>query len=84
METLKRIAIDMDGVLADTDSQYLTWYYNAYGVQVPYEQMLGKPEGEGFPEKDAIKELGVSRCRYWLKESRKRAGLVGDKANEPS
>ena len=50
----------MDGVLADTDMHYLTWYYNAYGVNIPYEQMLGKPEGEGFPEKDAIRKFILS------------------------
>lgn len=57
MKTLKKIAVDMDGVLADTDSQYLTWYYNAYGVRIPYEHMLGKPEGEGFPEEGAIRKF---------------------------
>jgi 5'-nucleotidase len=51
---MKSIAIDMDGVLADTDSHFINLYYEAYGIRVPYEQLLGKPEGEGFPEKDAI------------------------------
>jgi 5'-nucleotidase len=51
---MKRIAVDMDGVLADTDSHYINLYYEAYGVRVPYEQLLGKAEGEGFPEKEAI------------------------------
>jgi 5'-nucleotidase len=51
---MKSIAIDMDGVLADTDSHYINLYYETYGIRVPREQLLGKPEGEGFPEKDAI------------------------------
>ena len=51
---MKSIAVDMDGVLADIDSHYLNLYYKAYGVRVPYEQLLGKPEGEGFPVKEAI------------------------------
>lgn len=60
MKTLKRIAVDMDGVLADTDTHFITWYYDAYGVQVPYEQLLGKPEGEGFPEKGAIRKFAFT------------------------
>ena len=51
---MKRIVIDMDGVLADTDSHYINLYYEAYDVRVPYEQLLGKTEGEGFPQKEAI------------------------------
>ncbi|MDN3551065.1 5' nucleotidase, NT5C type [Mucilaginibacter aquaedulcis] len=60
MKTLKRIAVDMDGVLADTDTHFLAWYYNVYGVQIPYEQILGKPEGEGFPEKDACRKFAFT------------------------
>jgi 5'-nucleotidase len=54
MKSLKRIAIDMDGVLADTETQYITWYYNTYGVKVSYDELVGKPEGDGFPDKTAV------------------------------
>jgi len=57
MKTLKRIAVDMDGVLADVESQFSNWYYEQYGVHVPYEQRAGKPEGEGFPDKDAVRRF---------------------------
>ena len=60
MKKLKRIAVDMDGVLADTDAHYLTWYYNTYGVRIPYEHMVGKSEGEGFPEEGAIRRFILS------------------------
>lgn len=48
------IAIDMDGVLADIEAQFIDWYYRDYGVLVTREEMLGKPEPEAFPDKDAI------------------------------
>lgn len=51
---MKRIAVDMDGVMADTDSHYINLYYEEYGVRVPSEQLSGKSEGAGFPEKEAI------------------------------
>jgi 5'-nucleotidase len=60
MKSLKRIAVDMDGVLADTDSHFIAWYYNIYGVKVPYEELLGKPEGEGFPEKGAARKFAFT------------------------
>jgi hypothetical protein len=34
--------------------------------------------------KSAIRELAEDRCLDWLRQSRKRAGLVGDKADKPS
>ena len=47
----------MDGVLADVESQFLTWYYEQYGIHVPYERRAGKPEGDGFPDKDAVRRF---------------------------
>ena len=55
MKTLKKIAVDMDGVLADIDTHFINWYHKIYGVQVPYEQLLGKPEIDAFPVKGATR-----------------------------
>lgn len=50
----KSIAIDMDNVIADVESNYLVWYGEAYGVRVDKSSLLGKPESEAFPVKTAI------------------------------
>jgi 5'-nucleotidase len=60
MKKFKKIAVDMDGVLADTDSHFIAWYYNAYGINIPYEDLLGKPEGQGFPDKDAARRFAFT------------------------
>jgi 5'(3')-deoxyribonucleotidase len=51
---MKSIAIDMDNVIVDIESQYIEWYNRAFGVLVPREQLLGKPETKGFPNPDAV------------------------------
>ncbi|MCZ4245103.1 5' nucleotidase, NT5C type [Pedobacter punctiformis] len=48
------IAIDMDGVLADIETQFIDWYHRDYGILISREDMLGKPEPEAFPDKDAV------------------------------
>ena len=57
MKTKKRIAIDMDGVLADVEIHFLNWYFDAYGVRISYENLVGKKEEEAFPEKDALRKF---------------------------
>ncbi|WP_040496508.1 5' nucleotidase, NT5C type [Fulvivirga imtechensis] len=53
----KSIAIDMDNVIADIESQAISWYYEKYGVLVKKEGLHGKPEGEGFPEKERVRQF---------------------------
>lgn len=48
------IAIDMDGVLADIEHHFITWYHREYGVLVPRQDLLGKLEAEAFPKPGAI------------------------------
>jgi 5'-nucleotidase len=45
---MARIAIDMDGVLADTYGQYIKWFHQKYGVNVPREALNGLEETTGF------------------------------------
>ena len=45
----KTIAVDMDGVIADTVSQFIAWYERDYGVRIDKEAFEGKPESEGLP-----------------------------------
>ncbi|HXB91783.1 MAG TPA: hypothetical protein VNU72_05820 [Puia sp.] len=56
-QTKKSIAIDMDGVLVDIETHFINWYEKEYGLKVSRESLLGKPEGEAFPEKNAIKRF---------------------------
>lgn len=46
---LKRIAIDMDGVLADVYSQYIKMHFEESGQLITLEDTIGKTEVEAFP-----------------------------------
>lgn len=56
---LKTIAIDMDGVIADTVSNFITWYEKDFGVKVPLQAFDGKPEAEGLPD-NAVRKYVVT------------------------
>jgi 5'-nucleotidase len=45
----KTIAIDMDGVIADTVLQFITWYEREFGERIEKEAFDGVPESEGLP-----------------------------------
>jgi 5'-nucleotidase len=46
----KTIAIDMDGVIADTEKHFIDWYERDYGIRVKREDILGLTEAEAFPD----------------------------------
>jgi 5'(3')-deoxyribonucleotidase len=46
----KTIAIDMDGVIADTVMQFISWYEKDYGIKVGKDVFEGKPEIEALPD----------------------------------
>jgi 5'(3')-deoxyribonucleotidase len=50
MKERKRIAVDMDNVMADITSQLSDWYYRRTGIWVGEEQMLGHSETTVFPD----------------------------------
>lgn len=53
METknkLKRIAIDMDGVLANVEPQLVKFYKQHYGIETTVEAIQGMSGSEAFPE----------------------------------
>ncbi len=56
----KSIAIDMDGVLADVEAQFLHWYEQDYKITMTKEDLLGKSEEDAFPEKGIIKKFASS------------------------
>ena len=46
----KTIAVDMDGVIADTVSQFILWYERDYGISIGKKAFHAKPEIEVLPE----------------------------------
>ncbi len=46
---MKRLAIDMDGVLADVYSQFIRLHKEESGMQLILSDLEGKTEGEAFP-----------------------------------
>jgi 5'-nucleotidase len=51
----KSIAIDMDGVIADTAQQFINWYEMRTGVRFVKEDLHGKSELEALPNQSAKK-----------------------------
>lgn len=54
---MARIAIDMDGVMADTTEHYINWYAERYGVKVDRQSLNGKPETTGFPVEGVVHQF---------------------------
>lgn len=54
MNMRKTVGIDMDGVLADVETQWLNWYERDYGVKLGPEIFLGVTEFDAFPDKEAL------------------------------
>jgi len=46
---MERIAVDMDGVLADTIEQFFQFDERDFGRRRRMEEIIGKPESVGFP-----------------------------------
>jgi 5'-nucleotidase len=53
----KIIAVDMDNVLVDIESQMIDWYERDYGYRIDKSLMLGVPESEAFPNKEAVRQF---------------------------
>jgi 5'(3')-deoxyribonucleotidase len=48
------IAVDMDGVLADTETHFIQYYEAESGEKVDRSTMLGVPESQAFRDKTAV------------------------------
>lgn len=53
----KSIAIDMDGVMADVESQFMDWYERDYGVKIKRSAFSGIKEADAFPDKTAVSKF---------------------------
>jgi 5'(3')-deoxyribonucleotidase len=51
------IAVDMDGVLADTQTHFIYYYEQETGIKVDPASMLGIPENEAFPDRSAVQRF---------------------------
>ncbi len=49
------IAVDMDGVLADSEAQFSLWYERETGITVDRETFIGVPEDLCLPDKTAVR-----------------------------
>jgi 5'-nucleotidase len=49
------IAVDMDGVLADTETHFIQYYEKESGEKVNRHSLLGVPESIAFPDKTAVR-----------------------------
>ncbi|MCE7065423.1 5' nucleotidase, NT5C type [Dyadobacter sp. CY326] len=53
----KSIAIDMDNVIVDIETNWINWYEKEFGVRIPKEDLLGVPEDDAFPNPAAARSL---------------------------
>jgi 5'(3')-deoxyribonucleotidase len=53
----KRIAIDMDHVIADVELHIFNLYEKEFGVRLSRNDILGIPESEAFPNKEAVRNF---------------------------
>ena len=51
------IAVDMDGVIADTETHFIEYYERESGERVDRKIMLGVPESQAFPDKTAVQRF---------------------------
>lgn len=56
----KSIAIDMDGVIADTETHFINWYEREYGVRIATHAIQGLKEEEMFPDKSAARRFAFT------------------------
>ena len=53
----KTIAIDMDNVIVDIETNWINLYEKEFGVKVQKEDLSGIPEDEAFPDPAAARSL---------------------------
>ncbi|ASU33051.1 5' nucleotidase, NT5C type [Mucilaginibacter xinganensis] len=56
----KSIAVDMDGVIADTETHFLNWYEREYGVRIGVHEIQGREENEMFPDKTVARKFAFT------------------------
>ncbi len=54
---MKRIIVDMDHVMADITTHYITWYKERTGVLVDRKTLIGKNEVAAFPDSEMVRNF---------------------------
>ncbi|HEV8283216.1 MAG TPA: 5'(3')-deoxyribonucleotidase [Chitinophagaceae bacterium] len=68
---MERIAIDMDGVLADVVEQFFLYDEKDFGKRKTIEEIIGRPESISFPKcREYVYTKGFFRYAPVMKESR--------------
>ncbi|MBZ9729372.1 5'(3')-deoxyribonucleotidase [Salegentibacter sp. JZCK2] len=60
----KSIAIDMDGVLADVEAHFISWYERDYGEKFSKQDLKGKSEENAFPKKGMVKKFASTEIFF--------------------
>ncbi|HKZ66349.1 MAG TPA: hypothetical protein VJ111_08350 [Chitinophagaceae bacterium] len=77
---MQRIAIDMDGVLSDTVSQFIAWEEKETGIRKSIEEIMGKPELEVFPNsKKHLHTENFFRSTAVIKDSQEIVARLNEK-----
>lgn len=67
---MERIAVDMDGVLADTTEQFFLFDERDFGRRRTIEEVIGKPESVAFPKgKEYVRTKDFFRTASVMNES---------------
>jgi 5'-nucleotidase len=67
---MERIAVDMDGVLADTIEQFFSYDERDFGKRRSLEEIIGKPESVSFPKaKEYVRTKDFFRTAPVMNES---------------
>lgn len=77
---MKRLIVDMDGVMADVYQQLIAFEKRDFGREIKYNDLAGLPEFEAFPNgKKHIHEIGFFRTLPVMKGSRKALEYLNNK-----
>ena len=77
---MKRIAVDMDGVLANVYAQYIAWDERDTGIRKTPEEVRGKRELESFPHvRRYLYTEGFFRTVPVIEDSQKVLSLLNEK-----
>jgi 5'-nucleotidase len=76
---MKRISVDMDGVLANVYSQFIKMHTDEFGKVLTLEEITGKPEGDAFPNASKyVNSAGFFRNAPVLEGSREMLRKLND------
>lgn len=77
---MQRIAVDMDGVIADTVEQFLDWDERDFGRRRQLADIQGKPESEAFPNiRKYVYSEGFFQDLKVVKDSQKVLAKINEK-----